>query len=103
MMTFTKKYFDLGGTAYFYEEVDKLPKTKENALVLHLSMDCRSWTFARLTQEEKERCINAILWANDQGIIKGNFDTRWYIMSAIYSAFLEGIGYKPFGWREDVA
>ena len=54
-MTFTEKYFDLGGSVYFYSEVDKLPRTKENALLHHLAMDCRSWTFARLTQEEKER------------------------------------------------
>ena len=54
MMTFTKDYFDLGGSVYFYSEVDKLPHTKENALLHHLAMDCRSWTFARLTQEEKE-------------------------------------------------
>ena len=55
MMTFTKDYFDLGGSVYFYSEVDKLPHTKENALLHHLSMDCQSWTFARLTQEEKEQ------------------------------------------------
>lgn len=101
-MTFTKDYFDLGGSVYFYSEVDKLPRTKENALLHHLSMDCQSWTFARLTQEEKESCVNALLWADHQGIIKGNFETRWFIMSAIYHAFLSGTGYHdPLHWREN--
>lgn len=102
MMTFTEKYFDLGGSVYFYSEVDKLPRTKENALLHHLAMVCRSWTFARLTQEEKESCVNALLWADHQGIIKGNFETRWFIMAAIYSAFLSGTGYHdPLHWREN--
>ena len=101
MMTFTEKYFDLGGSVYFYSEVDKLPRTKENALLHHLSMDCRSWTFARLTQEEKESYIDFLLWANNSGVIKGTFDARWEIMSAIYSAFLIGTGYHdPLHWRE---
>ena len=104
MMTFTKDYFDLGGSVYFYSEVDKLPHTKENALLHHLAMDCRSWTFARLTQEEKESCVNAILWANRQGMIKGNFDARYEIMNAIYNAFLMGAGYRGgCTWREEAA
>lgn len=104
MMTFTKDYFDLGGSVYFYSEVDKLPRTKENALLHHLSMDCQSWTFARLTQEEKESYIDFLLWANNHGVIKGNFGARFEIMSAIYSAFLMGAGYHGgCTWREDAA
>ena len=104
MMTFTEKYFDLGGSVYFYSEVDKLPRTKENALLHHLAMDCRSWTFARLTQEEKERYIDFLLWANNSGVIKGTFDARFEIMSAIYSAFLIGTGYHGgCTWREEAA
>lgn len=104
MMTFTDEYFDLGGSVYFYSNVDKLPRTKENALLHHLAMDCRSWTFARLTQEEKESCVNALLWANRQGMIKGNFDARYEIMNAIYNAFLMGAGYRGgCTWREEAA
>ena len=99
-MLFTKKYFDLGGTVYIYDRVDKLPRDKENALVHFLAMICRSWTFDRMTQEEKERCVNAFLWSAEQGQIKGNFLSRWNTMQAIYHAFLAALGYRASGWRE---
>lgn len=100
-MTFTKEYFDLGGSVFFYEKVDKMPRTKENALVLHLAMTCRSWTFARMNDKEKENCIKSFLWAYHQGIIKGDFNTRWMIMHAIYSSFLSALNYDddPSDWR----
>lgn len=102
-MTFTKEYFDLGGSVYFYEKVDKLPHTKENALVLHLAMTCRSWTFARMTAKEQENCINSFLWAYHHDGIKGNFNARWATMQAIYTAFLSALGYDddPGDWRRD--
>ena len=99
-MLFAKDYFDLGGTVYIYDRVDKLPRDKENALAHFLAMTCRSWTFGRMTQEEKERCINAFLWAAEQGHIKGNFQARWDTMQAIYYAFLNALGcHDAFDWR----
>lgn len=92
-MTFTKEYMDLSGSVYFYEKVDKLPHTKENAVILFLSMICRSWTFDRMTEKEKENCVNVFLRASESDSIKGNFNARWSIMSLIYSAFLEAIDY----------
>lgn len=99
-MLFTKEYFDLGGAVYHHARVDELPHEKENALVIYLSMTCRSWTFARMTQKERERCMDAFLWASEQGLLKGNFMARWNTMQAIYNAFLAGLGYTAFGWRE---
>lgn len=98
-MTFTKSYFDIGGTVYYFDHVDKLPKTKENALVLYMSMICKSWTFHRMTAEEKERCINTFLKAQERGAIKGNFKTRVNTLAIIYDAFMDGIGYDGFNWR----
>lgn len=105
IMTFTKEYMDLGGSVYFYANVDKLPNTKENALLHHLAMTCRSWTFARMTQKEKENCVNSFLWANEQNLIKGSFDARWATMQAIYDAFLSALDYNddPMKWRDERA
>lgn len=102
-MEFKKEYFDIGGSVYFYDRVDALPKEKENALVIHLAMVCRSWTFGRMTDQEREDCINSFLWARDRGFIKGNFDARWKTMTAMYSSFLAALGYDrdPMGWRSD--
>ena len=102
-MTFTKDYFDIGGTVYYYDRVNKLPHDKENALVSFLAMICKSWTFERMTQEEKENCINALLWPAEQGIVRGTYDARFYILHAVYAAFLAGLGYTGGGsWREAV-
>ena len=104
MMTFTKTHMDFDGSVYFFREVDKMAKSKENALLHYLAMICRSWTFSRLTQEEKENCINSFMWANEQHLIKGNFEARWAIMQAMYTAFLSALGYNddPINWREEV-
>lgn len=99
-MIFTKDYFDLGGSVYYYNTIDRLPRDKDNAFLHGLSMFCRSWTFGRMTDDERERCINSFLFANDQGMIKGTFTDRVQIMNAIYHAFLQGIGYNNFNWRE---
>ena len=99
-MLFTKEYFDMNGTVYHHAKVDRLPHEKENAFIIYLSMTCRSWTFDRMTQEEKERCVNAFLWSAEQGHIKGNFTARWDTMQAIYNAFLAALGYSALGWRE---
>lgn len=58
----------------------------------------KSWTWARLTEEEQQRFINM------NGVfdeIKGTDDTRKRWLMTVYSAFLRGIGYKPLGWREE--
>ena len=68
-----------------------------------LTMIERSWTYGRMTDEEKRRCMEAFSWALEQGAIKGADKTRWMIMQAIYNAFLQGIGYDPFHWREPEA
>ena len=98
-MVFTDKYFDLGGAVYYHENVDKLPRTKENALLRFCSMICRSWTFDRMTSEEKERCISALLKTENFNALRGNFEARWHILEVVYDAFLSGLGYDGFLWR----
>lgn len=100
-MKFTKEYMDFGGSVYFFSDVDKLPDTKENALLRYLSMTCKSWTFGRMTKQERERCIKSFLDSNNRGFIKGDFHARWNTMHAIYAAFLSALGYEdnPGDWR----
>ena len=100
-MVFTDKYFDLVGSVYYHENVDKLPRTKENALLRFCSMICRSWTFERMTQAEKERCISAFLKVEDFNALRGDYAARWCILQAVYDAFLSGLGYTGGKWREE--
>lgn len=99
-MTITDKYIDLGGTVYVFDRMAEQPKTKDNAAARYIVSVCQSWTFARMTPEEKERCIEAFLFAIEQGLVIGNAMQRWRQFDAIYNAYLAALGYDGMGWRE---
>ena len=56
----------------------------------------KSWTWARLTEEEQKRFINMNVFDR----IKGTDKTRVEWLNTIYTAYLIALEYKPFGWRE---
>ena len=58
----------------------------------------KSWTWARLTEEEQKRFIDMPVFDN----IKGSDKTRMEWLHTIYLSFITGLGYKPIGWREEV-
>ena len=55
----------------------------------------QSWTWARLTPEERKR-FDAV----NIDRIKGNKKQRIEAICAIYTAFLAGVGYDSPRWRE---
>ena len=56
----------------------------------------KSWTWDRLTEEERRRFIDMDVFDR----IKGNDQTRIEWLNTIYHAFLSALGYKSVGWRE---
>lgn len=56
----------------------------------------KSWSWARLTEEEQKQFINMNVFNK----IKGNNNTRIEWLHTIYQAYLIALGYKPIGWRE---
>lgn len=56
----------------------------------------KSWTWAKLTQQEKENFIEL-----NFDLITGTAKKRKAIFNLVYHAFLVGLGYKPTGWREE--
>lgn len=73
---------------------------KELALYNFKVMIEKSWTYGKMTKEERdnwERVLNDIRTIT---CLKGNYDTRWNILQAIYMSYLIGIGYNNFNWRE---
>lgn len=56
----------------------------------------KSWTWARLTEEERQRFLSMEVFDE----IKGNDRTRIEWLHTIYEAYLTALGYKPIGWRE---
>ena len=73
---------------------------KEKAFYDFKVMIEKSWTYEKMTREEKdnwERVLNDIRTIT---CLKGNYNTRWNILQAIYMSYLIGIGYDSFNWRE---
>lgn len=56
----------------------------------------KSWTWERLTEEEKRRFVNMPVFDEIRGADKQRVE--W--LNTIYHAFLVGLGYKLIGWRE---
>lgn len=56
----------------------------------------KSWTWARLTEEEKQRFIDMPVFDE----IKGTDKMRIEWLNTIYRAYLTALGYSYTGWRE---
>ena len=73
---------------------------KENAVNDYFeNVTKKSWTWNRMTNEEKDRFTEFLSEWKDK--IKGNVKARREQFCMIYSAFLEGLGYSGFMWREE--
>ena len=57
----------------------------------------RSWTYAKMTEEEKDRCLKAL--RDSETALKGSARVRWEILCAVYHGFLLGLGYSGALWR----
>ena len=74
-------------------------KPKENALSDFMEMTRQSWTYERMTWEEKSRCEKALRSASSLGI-QGSYSQRYGALNGVYYGFLLGIGYTGALWRE---
>lgn len=72
-------------------------KPKEQAQADFIAMTRNSWTFQRMTQEEQDTAIQALLCSE---MLKGSYKQRYSALNAVYRAFLLGIGYDGPQWRE---
>lgn len=73
---------------------------KENVLMDFKKMITQSWTYNRLTTEERDRLFKCFESIQTREALKGTYKQRWEILQAIYSAFLLGVGYDSFNWRD---
>ena len=74
-------------------------KNKNNVFIDYLEMIRNSWTYDRMTQEEKEKIKELLTSGRIKEDIKGTYQQRWQALNALYYAFLIGIGYNNFDWR----
>lgn len=74
-------------------------KPKEQALTDFMEMTRHSWTYDRMTEDEKYWCEKALTSPEAQDI-QGTYRQRWSAYNAVYFAYLVGIGYNGALWRE---
>lgn len=67
----------------------------------YIEMTRNSWTYQRLTMEEKSRLIDLFYHVSVLDSLKYTREHKWKILHDVYFAFLIGLDYKPIGWRED--
>ena len=74
---------------------------KENALDNFYENIKKSWTYKRLTKEERERLEITLFSPVVVNNLKGTYGQRYRMLLAIYHSFLMALDYKPIGWREE--
>lgn len=74
-------------------------KDKSDAIKDFKAMIGKSWTYERMTQEERER-LAAVFNSAQAEEIKGDYSTRWAALQLAYRAFINAIGYNGMNWRE---
>ena len=75
-------------------------KDKNLAKQEYLEMIKKSWTWAKLTEKEREKFSELLEHPCSAIVIRGNYDQRWEACEALYHTYLEGLGYTPLEWRE---
>ena len=76
-------------------------KNKENAQADWTDMIVKSWTWAKLTNDERNKFGDELNKEATKRIISGTYKQRWEILNALYSMFLKGCGYNGGNWREN--
>lgn len=59
-----------------------------------------SWTFNKLTREEKEKFYHIFTSDEIKNSLTGTEKQIIQALNVIYSAFLTGVGYNGYNWRE---
>ena len=73
--------------------------TKENAISDYFEkVTKKSWTWGRMTSDEQERFTEFVNQWGDK--FKGTAKARQEQYCMVYGAFLAGLGYSGFLWRE---
>ena len=74
---------------------------KENAIDNYIDIIRKSWTWAKLTEQEQNSFIDTVRSIIVRGDIKGTYKQRSLYMSNLYTMFLMGVGYDSPNWRNN--
>lgn len=73
-----------------------MTKNKENARTDYINIITKSWTWDRMTTDERNRCNETLHMAR----LHGRYEQRYETLQDVYYSFLMALDYKPIGWRE---
>lgn len=74
-------------------------KDKKQTLTDFKKMIVNSWTYEKMTKEERERLFQMFDSVQTADALKGSYLQRWEVLQALYSSFLLALGYC-WNWRE---
>lgn len=78
-----------------------MPKIeKKDFLHDFIIMTKASWTYNKMTEDEKSRCIDLLTSERVKMCLLYNDKHKWRILNAVYNAYLLGLGYDGFEWRD---
>ena len=76
-------------------------KNKENIIEDYQQMVYKSWTYEKMTPQEKHQWAEVLDLLQITEALKGTYKQRWAILQAIYFSFIMGLGYTGWNWREE--
>ena len=81
----------------------QIKKNKNEAIKDWSEMIKNSWTWAKLTQSEKDKFNERLSWMElNNTILFGTYQQRWETLNELYHMFLMGCGMKGGSFREEV-
>ena len=79
---------------------ERKEKVNADALNDFIEMILNSWTYDRMTKAERENAVEVLRQTQEFSALKGTYRARFQTLHAVYNAYLIGIGYNSFNWRE---
>ena len=76
-------------------------KETDLTLIDFINMIEESWTYNKMTIDEKKRLNNVFNDIRTSKLLKYDDKHKWEILQAVYASYLQGIGYDNFNWRCD--
>ena len=73
---------------------------KKDILNDFIAMVKASWSYQRMTEDEQKRCIELLSSELVKMCLLYNDKHKWRILQVVYHAYLDGLGYDGFEWRE---
>ena len=73
---------------------------KEYVIQDYQQMIYKSWTYEKMTQQEKYQWAEALDHVRITDTLKGTYKQRWDTLQAIYHVYLLGLGYDGPNWRD---